>query len=120
MRRGGGATSSTAHLISSVSILYIGGMTCTGMLMSLSESIRPTWVREDGARASSRTVRSARLEFALERRYSTRDLIERWSLRDRVNRPCFPFGKETDHVDVEIYDGEECVRIALSSIALDC
>ena len=40
--REGGVTSSTADFISSASILYIGGITCTGMLMSLSESIRPT------------------------------------------------------------------------------
>ena len=71
-----GPTSSTAHFISSASILYIGGMTCTGMLMSLSDNIRPTWLLEDDARASSSTAWNAGLRFALERKYSVRDLIE--------------------------------------------
>ena len=72
----GGQTSSTANFISSASILYMGGMICTGILMSLSESIRPTWLLEDGERASSSTVRSGGSRFALERKYSVRDLIE--------------------------------------------
>ena len=75
-RPGGTYTSSMAHFTSSASILYIGGTTCTGMLTSLSESIKPTWFLEDGARASASTARSAGLEFALERKYSARDLIE--------------------------------------------
>lgn len=72
----GTQTSSTAHFISSASILYIGGTTCTGMLTSLSESIRPTWLLEDDISASSSAARSAGLGFALERKYSVRDLIE--------------------------------------------
>jgi hypothetical protein len=35
-------TSSTAHLTSLASILYIGGTTCTGMLMRRSENTNPT------------------------------------------------------------------------------
>lgn len=75
-RSKGTYTSSVAHFTSSASILYIGETICTGMLTSLSESIKPTWFLEDGARASSSAAQSAGLGFALERKYSARDLIE--------------------------------------------
>jgi len=36
-------TSSIAHLISSINILYIGGMICGGRLMRRSEKMKPGW-----------------------------------------------------------------------------
>ena len=89
----GDPTSSMAHFISSASILYIGGMICTGMLTSLSENMRPTWLLEDGARVSSSMARSAGSGFVLERRYSVRDLIEGCSFGNRINGACSTLGE---------------------------
>ena len=98
----GDPTSSMAHFISFASILYIGGMICTGMLMSLSESIRPTWFLEDGERASSSTVRSAGSGFDLERRYSVRDLIDGWSFGDTVNTASLTLREQTDRMNIKV------------------
>ena len=52
------------------------GMTCTGMLMSLSEKIKPTWFDEVGSRRFCRVLWNAGSADAVVKAYSVSALIE--------------------------------------------